>query len=198
MKDFNAIVKSEFGDYVGYAAEAGAFDGKFESPTLRLERNGWKVLLVEPVPRAFTSLLLNRVNDYCLNLALGSSNEDDVKFYVCNNHSKGASFSSLLLDANLFNAFGVDKDAEEIEEISVNVRTLDYCLETVEFPRLDILSLDVEGYEMEVLQGFRLDLWKPKLLLIENVTGDSNLREYLKDYSFEGMLHHNDLFIRKN
>jgi hypothetical protein len=46
--------------------------------------------------------------------------------------------------------------------------TLNTLLETHNFPKqFDVLVIDVEGHELEVLQGFSLDVWQPKLIIIE-------------------------------
>lgn len=149
------IVKSLFGSYVGYAVEAGAFDGVFESTTYELEKIGWKVLLIEPIPSAFDELLKNRKNDYCLQYALGSCNEDNVNFEVYDMYG-GASISSLSADKHILEVFNPNLLIPKTN-ISVRKRTLDSCLEEVNFPKLDILSLDVEGSEKDVLEGFTID-----------------------------------------
>jgi len=191
MENLNKIVKEIFGDYTGYAVEAGAFDGVFESTTLALEKVGWKVLLIEPIPDAFESLLSNRNNDYCLQYALGASNEDDVPFEVFNNWY-GASISSLKPDERILKGFAPDKK----ETILVKQKTLDFCLDLVKFPKLDILSLDVEGGELEALKGFDIDRWKPTMLIIENIYRDKELLNCFTDYTLIDTLVFNDIWVR--
>jgi FkbM family methyltransferase len=51
---------------------------------------------------------------------------------------------------------------------TVECMTLNTLLETHNFPKqFDVLVIDVEGHELEVLQGFSLDVWQPKLIIIE-------------------------------
>jgi hypothetical protein len=52
-------------------------------------------------------------------------------------------------------------------EVSVPARTLDSLLEEADAPAIDFMSLDVEGYEAEVLKGIDLDRRGPALLLLE-------------------------------
>jgi hypothetical protein len=54
-------------------------------------------------------------------------------------------------------------------EIEVPIRTLDAILEEIAAPApIDFVSIDVEGHEVEVLSGFDLARWRPRLLLIED------------------------------
>ena len=52
--------------------------------------------------------------------------------------------------------------------IRVPARTLESILdEFTNIPQIDFFSLDVEGYELQVLQGLNLDRYKPKYILVE-------------------------------
>ena len=55
------------------------------------------------------------------------------------------------------------------EVIEIKTRTLDSILEDNNLePNFDLLSIDVEGHEMEVFKGFSIDKWRPKLILLED------------------------------
>lgn len=54
-----------------------------------------------------------------------------------------------------------------IEEIKVPTITLDDLLERNAVKEIDLLSIDVEGSHQEVLAGFSLNRWQPKLVCIE-------------------------------
>jgi hypothetical protein len=43
----------------------------------------------------------------------------------------------------------------------------DQILEKWEFPSLDVMSVDVEGGEIEVFKGTDLNRWKPKVIVSE-------------------------------
>jgi len=191
MNKITKIVKETFGDYVGHAVEAGAFDGVFQSPTYELEKLGWKVLLVEPLPDAFEKLIQNRNPEYCLNFALGSSNKDNISFEVYENYG-GASISSLRPDLQILEHF----NPKFSETIYVKVRTLDRLLRKVNFPKLDILVLDVEGSELDVLKGFSLEYWKPTLVIIENIFNDKRISDALINYTLVDVDVYNHIYIR--
>jgi hypothetical protein len=53
--------------------------------------------------------------------------------------------------------------------IEVPVRTLDSLLDDAKAPKpIDLLSIDVEGHELDVLRGFDFARWQPRLILLED------------------------------
>jgi hypothetical protein len=63
---------------------------------------------------------------------------------------------------------------------------LDAILRDAGAPRpLDFLSIDVEGHEIEVLDGFDLAYWRPRLLLIEDHVLDLNLHRTLQSRGYK-------------
>ena len=49
------------------------------------------------------------------------------------------------------------------------MRTLDSLLDEAEAPKpIDLLSVDVEGHELDVLRGFDFVRWQPRLILLED------------------------------
>ena len=196
MQEINDLAKEVFGEgYVGYAVEAGAFDGVFESTTIGLEKLGWKVLLVEPLPHAFAKLLTNRDNTYCLQYALADYNKNQVDFTAFHDNFGGASFSSLIPQSEALSMFS----PKEGTPLKVNVRTLDYCLEAVEFPTVDILSLDIEGGEICALDGFDFEKWNPKMLILENLFATTEIEDYVKTkgYIKSEVFLYNEIYIKE-
>ncbi len=62
---------------------------------------------------------------------------------------------------------GAGRGAETV--INVPVKTLDSVLEEAGAPtHFDFLSIDVEGHEIEVLRGFTIARWRPRLILLED------------------------------
>ena len=49
---------------------------------------------------------------------------------------------------------------------------------------IDVVSIDVEGGELKVLQGIDLNKYKVKIMVIENVFDDVKISEYLKQYNY--------------
>src|SRR5258705_5217189 len=54
-------------------------------------------------------------------------------------------------------------------QVDVSVRTLDDILLEAQAPApIDLVSIDVWGHEIDVLAGFDLGRWRPRLILIED------------------------------
>lgn len=125
--------------------EAGANDGVFQSCTLPLELAGeWSGILIEPNPDCFDACINNRstVTNRFYNCALVSSDhkEDYITLYKHAGHSAMS---------------GVIKrdDTDYAEEYKVPCRTLQSILDELNITFVDILYLDVEGFELSVLRG---------------------------------------------
>jgi hypothetical protein len=56
---------------------------------------------------------------------------------------------------------------EPAHEFRVPARTLSSLLDEVGAPEVDLLSLDVEGYEPQALRGLDLDRHAPRYILVE-------------------------------
>jgi hypothetical protein len=57
---------------------------------------------------------------------------------------------------------------DDTYEVTVHGRTLTSVLEQAHAPsQIDLLSLDVEGFEAAVLRGLDLDRFRPRFMLIE-------------------------------
>jgi len=70
--------------------------------------------------------------------------------------------SSLVLNA-VSKAHGVTGE----DKINVRIRRLDSVLKEHSITRMDVLVVDVEGFEIEVLNGFSIAKCPPKLAIIE-------------------------------
>lgn len=164
----------------GTYLEAGAHDGIFFSNTTELEESGlWQGILVEPSPVAFDSLIKNRPNNHLLNCALVDS---ESKPTISGTFLSGSPVATVVPDlfyvdlpaagtllsvlrAILYKCFRLRYSPKLIE---VPARTLESILETLHISNLDVLILDVEGYELEALTG--LGDMRPSLLIVETRT----------------------------
>ena len=70
--------------------------------------------------------------------------------------------------------------AEPEKTIAVPTRTLDDVLNEAGAPvPIDFLSVDVEGHEFEVLQGFDFARWRARLILLEDHVGSLDMHRFL-------------------
>jgi len=161
----------------GYACEIGAADGVFESPTLALEQAGWKVLCVEPNPIFAAKCRAERaLVEEC---AVADFSAGNVEFTLCNvdhncrlHEMQGGSALTEFYDRAELERLGWSPRGEHT--IRVRVRTVWELMFAYEFPRLDFISIDVEGAEDAVLRGMlrdRAPKWAPRVICVENWPG---------------------------
>jgi hypothetical protein len=81
---------------------------------------------------------------------------------------------------------GIRQKGIDNSNIEISVTTLEKILDGVNVKNIDLLSLDVEGYEFEVLKGLNLNKYRPTYLLIEiyNVNFD-NIYNYLTENNYK-------------
>ncbi len=107
----------------------------------------------------------------------------DQEFTIFDLGNNQSAISSLSVDQRL-----VDSHTHLIKNnftTKVNVRTLDFILDELKFDKkIDFLSIDTEGTEIEVLKGFDIKKWKPKLLVIENNFNDPEIEKYLSTFGY--------------
>ncbi len=173
----------------GYFVEVGALDGTRFSNTYTFEREGWSGVCVEAHPDYIEMLKKNRPKSYCVWAAAGESN-GEVTFYA---NSRG---SLSTLDPSLEEKFRREYGSffTGFRPVTVPIKTLNQILSEANAPvPLDFVSIDVEGAEMRVLQGFDLDRFQPRILILEAM--DSTYEEQLHDYLTVRGYHRARLFV---
>lgn len=187
----------------GYAADVGAVDGVFLSNTKFLEDGGWIVLCVEPIETYARACRQNR--RLVEQVACGVEPRTRAPFYVRalpgGNMTSGSSLApdSGVMDDPRINGGTSLRDMGAIEfQTTVDVARLDDLLDKHQFPRLDFLSLDTEGTEAEVLRGFTLGRWRPKLVVVESWFDTEPHRAYFEAAGYHRVerLAVNDFYLR--
>ena len=178
----------------GYFVEVGAWDGLQWSNTSGLLKAGWTGIYIEPQTEVFAKLMANHgknSNAILINKAM-SDYVGSTRLYL------GGSISTIdrkTRDNYLkMGAFGQTGLADKRTEV-VSVSTLDVELDWKKTPiGFEVLVIDVEGSEMDVLNGFSIHKYKPQLVIIEahEQADDIRLSEksecinaYMEDYMYE-------------
>lgn len=145
----------------GFFIELGANNGLLQSNTAFLEKNrNWNGILIEPNVQNFEFCIKNRPNSICYNYACVADNYSHNFIYGDFNlpHNDNISLMSSVNGVRLQN---------NTNNIAVQAATLTDILDRQPLPKIDLLSLDVEGYEYSVLKGLNFKKYKPTYLLIE-------------------------------
>jgi FkbM family methyltransferase len=163
----------------GYCVEVGAYDGLTGSATFLFERKGWQCLLVEPVPELADQIRRNR---RCLvaNCA-ASAEEGEAVFYVADRVQQMSTLELTSAQEEWIVSLGGAPRA-----IKIPTRTLDSLLDEAGFARVDFITIDVEGHEMDVLRGFTLELHRPRVVILEEnvVTSNSDIERHMAEHRY--------------
>jgi FkbM family methyltransferase len=163
----------------GYYVEVGGCDGVYASNSYFFEKIGWHGVLVEPIPEMAEKCRLARPGSQvfcCAAVAPGSP--EYIDFEVVPNYTA--------LSAQHLHRERWQGQEPPVEKISVRTMTLDQILEKAQLPHIDFLTIDVEGQEWEVLQGFTIDRWRPKLVILErwSEVPDERMMQYMHRNSY--------------
>ena len=140
----------------GVYIESGANDGVTQSNTYYLEKNKrWSGILIEPSASSFELCKQNRSeNNIFLNCALVSNDYDS-------DYIEGD------FDGNLMSSVNGNRRNNIGIKIKTKAKKLSDILNENNLKKIDFFSLDVEGYEYEVLKGIDFNSHEFKFLLIE-------------------------------
>ncbi|HEY4278330.1 MAG TPA: FkbM family methyltransferase [Conexibacter sp.] len=187
----------------GFFVEAGANDGFTQSNTYHLERErGWSGLLVEPVPHLHREAALERPGSRVVHAALtepaGEGREVTLEYGGLMTVVSGSRGSREADATYVAEAFALGLEAPMT--VTAPARTLSALLDEMSAPEIDLMSLDLEGFEPTALRGLDLARHAPRYLLVEVREPDSRaaVESVLGErFRFERMLtHHDALYAR--
>lgn len=187
----------------GFFIEVGANDGFSQSNTYYLEVfKGWRGVLIEPIPKLYKQCARIRRKSKVFNCALVSFDYSEPTVRMNFGH----------LMSHISGAFG-NKEAEvkhlerarsyyhiDSYELDVPARTLTSILDELNVKKIDFFSLDVEGYELNVLKGLDFSKYKPNYLLIECLNAEAKeiIESHILDiYTFVEKISIRDYLYRR-
>ena len=154
----------------GISIEAGALDGIWDSSTYFFEKNmNWKTINIEPLPNMYTKLVKNRPLSTNLNVALSSyDGTTEIKNYK--HPSLGYDWGNASInytqqhEDQLVRQCGKDKYVTH----STECMTYKTLIEKLNISELDLFVLDVEGNELNVIDGMLGTTVFPNVFVIEH------------------------------
>lgn len=159
----------------GVFLEAGANHPTILSQTYLLEKRGWTGVLVEPVPECCEKLRAGRPGSRVFQKALGSPSQRGVlKLVIPGGHSE---LASALKEG------GAGEPGDTIFE--AELITLTEVLDAASIEKLNFLSLDLEGMELEALQGLDFQRFRPELIIVEDRLDRLSRHRFLKENGYK-------------
>ncbi|MEH6836206.1 MULTISPECIES: FkbM family methyltransferase [Falsihalocynthiibacter] len=184
LQDLFAILASK-GKHGGTFVEVGVGSGRRISNTFVLEKElGWTGILVEPNISSHASIRALR-SSFLETRAAASKSGLKLQFEEVMDDGEFSRLSG---------ANGHTVDASRIKRYDVETITLNDIFAASDMPdRIDFLSLDTEGSEVDILAGLDLDRYTFGAMAIEhnhNPTALADLRRILLPKGYKQVLEH--------
>jgi FkbM family methyltransferase len=194
----------------GVFVEVGALDGICGSNTYFFEKErNWSGLLIEPNPIEFRKLEnIDRELSIKENCAI-SNEEGDINFLSIEGPCNVLSGILEFYNENHLNRINRELDSyksyeeghelySKSETIKMKALRLQTLFDKYNLVDIDLVSIDVEGAEMNVLESIDFDKTNITCFLIENNYGIEKETEFLnkKGYNFIGNIEWDCVFIK--
>jgi len=181
-KTTNLLLKIKGDTFIDIGAHIGRY-------TILLSKNFKRIIAIEPVKDSFNvlrkNILLNRLkNVKVINFAIGEK-ERITKIYI-NKENLGA--SSLI------------EKSKNCTEQKVKMISLDKLIKSLKIKKIDVIKIDVEGYELNVLKGAKklLKKFRPLIIIEIRKKHKKKIEKILEDkYVIKKIENHNFLLIPK-
>lgn len=159
----DAIAAAVFGDYVGVCCEVGAYDGVHLSNCYHFYLKGWKCINFEPHPDNYAALCRNQPKAINVNAAV--LHQDRPTQTIMTVPEKpimtGFDMPAWYIESEAPNGY------DSLRPMEVPTTRLDTFFLANNIETVDYASIDVDGREMQVLEGMGLMRWQPRLLIVE-------------------------------
>ena len=166
----------------GVYVDIGAYDpNRFSNTKYLYQFLNWRGINVDANPFVIEKFKKERERDINLNIGVGLV-EEERDFYIFDEYSDGFEHPM-----NSFNGDKFDEEPREKKKISIKkMSTLldEHLSKLVANVEIDILSVDVEGLDLEVLKSNDWDKYRPKALVVECVNSflSSNSVDEISDF----------------
>lgn len=175
----------DFYDDECFYVDIGANDGIIASNTAHYDLNmGWSGICIEPHPRAFIELIKNRPNSTNLNICI-SDQVGKVNFCVVNGYAEMLSGiencyhpdHKKRIDAE------IEKYGGNRETVKIDSKPLRQVLSENNVKKVDYLSIDTEGSELQIIQSIDFDLVDIRVISTEN-SSRTDIKGFLESKGF--------------
>jgi FkbM family methyltransferase len=174
----------------GFYIDIGAFDPTDISNTKKFYERGWSGINVDPIKSVIDKF--NKVRPRDINLNVGIASADGFEMFHEFNEKYLSTFSEEKI-SQIKRKFpnAVLKESYLIKTISLENLIRESNME------VDFLSIDVEGFELSVLNSNNWNLYRPKVVLIEVLSNKIEIFQILEANNYKCVFcnNYNAIFI---
>ncbi len=167
--------------------DLGANHPKEMNNTYFFYTHGARGILVEANPQLIPALRLYRNRDIILNNCVDAKSGDFVDFYILNVDGLSTSNVDSVNEVIELNSSVNVKEKVSIETISVNDIIERYLKDCPV-----ILSVDIEGKDMEVLSSINFNKYRPLIIIVEMIEYSTQLMVGQKNENILNLMKDND------
>ena len=174
----------------GFYVNIGAHHPKRFSNTYYFYKKQWHGINIEPLPTAIE--LFNKTRPRDINLNMGVSREGGLLNYYIFNEPALNTFS-----VDLAQEYAALPSFKVLRQIKIPTYSLEEILRKnlPENQLIDFLSIDVEGFDLEVLQSNNWELYRPRIVLVEDLQGQKG--DFTQTPTFQFMQSQHYIFKAK-
>lgn len=148
--------------YNGYYIDVGCNHPIHISNTYGLYRKGWRGICIDANAKLINKYKYFRPRDIAIN-ALVSDEAGKKIFYIAENEG--------LSTAETSNLTNIEEQGIKVRKIELEAYSLTKILEDNNAPKnIDLLSIDVEEFDLRVLKSLDFQKYRPRLVILEEET----------------------------
>jgi FkbM family methyltransferase len=183
----------------GFFMECGAFDGISESSCFFFEESmGWTGVNIEAVPFVYNKLVQNRPKSININAGL-SSRSGIASFKHAIHPDHGAWFGNGSLEHSEAHSIDLNNQGCHFITFPIPLITFRDVIRDLEIDHLDLFVLDVEGHELDVIEGMKGSKVLPRVFCIEHGNIDNVALDSLMTnlgYKKDRIIHNNLVYLK--
>lgn len=173
----------------GFFLDIGANDGVTFSNTYFFEKHrNWSGICIEPLPNAFDILKASRNSDTIkINACISASSNGETEFLQLNGAGNMLSCMKEYCSEGHFERMKHEILATggSIETIKVRNININFLLGILDVSFIDLLSLDVEGGELSILESIDYSKVHINVIAVEENSQKNRLDFFLQSNGFE-------------
>ena len=185
----------------GFYIDIGAHHPKRFSNTYLLYKKGWTGINIDPMPGIMK--IFKKVRSKDINLEIGISKiESKLKYYIFNENALNTfSENEAIIKSKINPSEYYIKETLEINTYPLN-KIFDKYIDKSQ--KIDLMSIDVEGLDLDVLLSNDWTKYRPKLILVEelrtnikNLFINSDINKFLesKNYALHFRTYNTSFYI---